>query len=201
MENLDLNHIREYYAGFDSDKLEDLALNEISRLDQKALPLLEAEIQKRNLDPKLIEVVRSYQDSRRPEIIKKWLDKLQSQPCPYCDRNNGPLVGTWRRTIKSFIFVTTTSKSPVIACKNCAADIQRKAFQSSALLGWWGLPNGLLRTPFVLYNISKDRRESEKLSKEQLQEFTLINMGHLIYSSDDSSFLNQILKAYNGIDT
>lgn len=70
-------------------------------------------------------------------------------PCPRC-RRPGPINVHFACAMFSLVVVTHFAREPFVSCTRCARILQLKAFCSTFCLGWWGIPIGLVGTPFVL---------------------------------------------------
>jgi len=71
--------------------------------------------------------------------------------CPLCQERSGVEV---RKSydIASFVFHTRYQTFKHVCCRVCALKKQAIDFTGSLLLGWWGVPWGLLMTPVQLVN-------------------------------------------------
>lgn len=176
---IDLEQIKENYANFDDFKLEHLAKNEAGSLEPEVIEILTAEIKKRGLDSNLEKSI----EAQTKELTEKELNDLKSKianlTCPECGQKTGQLVGTLIRTVKSFIVLTAYKKVPVITCKSCADKKRKNAMISTALLGWWGIPFGLFRTPIALIATLTDKNKAEEISEEIITGFAIENIGEI----------------------
>lgn len=69
--------------------------------------------------------------------------------CAKCGKSGG--VDVHRSTfVWSAIIITRSSESAFIGCTSCALKSQLSATAGTALLGWWGIPFGLVMTPLAL---------------------------------------------------
>ena len=72
------------------------------------------------------------------------------------------------------------------------------SIKSTFLLGWWGLPEGLLKTPLYIYaNFQSKKQNRDKDSNEALIIFTHQNIGQIESYKNDNEKLMQILKKLN----
>ncbi len=176
---IDLEQIKQNYSEFDDYKIEHLAKNEAAGVEPDVIPILINEINKRGLDPDLIKGI----EAQTKELTESELDELKSKianlTCPDCGQKNGQLVGSIIRTVKSFIVLTSYKKVPVITCKSCADKKRKNAMISTALLGWWGIPFGLFRTPIALIATLTDKNKSEEISEDIITGFAIENIGEI----------------------
>ncbi len=194
---IDLEQIKENYANFDDFKLEHLAKNEAGSLEPEVIAILTAEIKKRGLDSNLEKGI----EAQTKELTKNELNELKSKignlTCPECRQKNGQLVGTLIRTVKSFIVLTSYKKVPVITCKSCADKKRKNAMISTALLGWWGIPFGLFRTPIALIATLTDKNKSEEISEGIITGFAIENIGEIRTNWNKEDELVEFIKHVN----
>ena len=71
----------------------------------------------------------------------------------------------------------------------------KESIISTALLGWWGIPWGILKTPFYIYNNIKSKKQNRIAEpNETLLSFTLENIGQIETYKEDTEKLKQIIK-------
>lgn len=76
-------------------------------------------------------------------------DKIRHSKCPNCD-NIGNIEVFKSYFIYSVILYTSWKENAKLSCRSCARKQQIKDFVASFLVGWWGVPLGVLGTPIVL---------------------------------------------------
>jgi DNA-directed RNA polymerase subunit RPC12/RpoP len=111
------------------------------------------------------------------DVVATQARSVHAGACPVCGRKRGPVDVHTSHKISSFIFMTSWSSTPRISCTTCGKKAQLGALVHSLLLGWWGVPWGLLLTPVqVVKNlIGLLRSETSTKPSEQLKQ--LIRMG------------------------
>ena len=69
-----------------------------------------------------------------------------------CLRCGGPGPNDLREApfIYSIIATTTHGRERAICCLGCGRGMAARRLLQSFLFGWWGIPNGLFRTPYYL---------------------------------------------------
>lgn len=72
--------------------------------------------------------------------------KMVGGRCPRC-QGPGPVELRSSYRVWSMIVLTHWSSRQQVACRRCGLIAQLRGLASSALLGWWGLPLGVLMTP------------------------------------------------------
>jgi hypothetical protein len=103
--------------------------------------------------------------------IAQHLELVHQGPCPKC-QGPGPVDVHSCHTIQSFVVMTRFKSTPIACCRACAKRHQMSAIASSAALGWWGFPFGVIGTPIqILRNLAamtggpKPDRPSAELQK------------------------------------
>lgn len=81
-----------------------------------------------------------------PEIVEEQAVQLHAGPCPRCGRP-GPVDMHTAYFVWFFIVLTGWHNVPAVSCRRCARKRQLGSMFGSAVLGWWGLPWGLVMTP------------------------------------------------------
>nr|WP_319571597.1 hypothetical protein [uncultured Draconibacterium sp.] len=194
---IDLEQIKENYANFDDFKLEHLAKNEAGSLEPEVIAILTAEIKKRGLDSNLEKGIEAQTKELTENELNELKNKIANSTCPECRQKNGQLVGTLIRTVKSFIVLTSYKKVPVITCKSCADKKRKNAMTSTALLGWWGIPFGLFRTPIALIATLTDKNKSEEISEDIITGFAIENIGEIRTNWNKEDELVEFIKHVN----
>lgn len=69
--------------------------------------------------------------------------------CPKCG-GTGPVDVYVTHSVWSAVFLTSWKSTPEISCRSCGRKSQWMGIASSAVLGWWGFPWGLILTPIQI---------------------------------------------------
>lgn len=83
------------------------------------------------------------------ELLQQFVDQVHQGACPQCG-GQGPVDLHKYFTVWSMIVLTSWKEGRQVSCRRCAKKRQAGAFTSSLLLGWWGIPFGLVLTPVML---------------------------------------------------
>ncbi len=197
---MDLDQIRKNYAYFDDFKIENLARNEAGGLEPEVIAILIEEINKRGLDLDLIKGI----EAQRKEITESELielkEKITSLKCPECGQNTSPLIGTLIRTVRSFIVFTSYKKTPLISCEACAYKKRKNAMISTAILGWWGIPWGIFRTPMALISTLSDNKKKDEISDGIITVFAIENIGEIRTNWDKEDELVDFIEHVNSLN-
>lgn len=176
---LDLQKIKKNYSEFEDYRIEHLAKNEVAGLNPDVIPILIEEIEKRGLNLDLIKGIEAQLSDLTESEVLELKNIIVNLPCPECGLRHNPLIGTIVRTVKSFILFTSYKKIHVISCTSCADKKVRNAMISTAILGWWGIPFGVFRTPMALISTWIDNNKREKISDQVITIFIYENKGEL----------------------
>lgn len=191
----DLKDIAEFYAKKTDDQLIHIATERAAGLRPGVLEIIENEIIKRNLNLGILEGAKAQNKKYSLEEITEFSEKLRDLPCPLCGSKALKLNGTIMHTAQSFIIFSFFRKESIIGCPDCLDKKNQESMISTALLGWWGIPSGILKTPFYIYNNSKEKRQN-RISEPNntLLSFTIENIGQIITYKDDPEKLKQIIQ-------
>ena len=127
--------------------------------------------------------------------IEDYAGMLVQLPCPICDRTTQPLNGTIAYTVKSFIAYTQMRKKVFIACPDCLTKKNNQAIVISALLGWWGFPWGLIKTPqYIYYNVKAKKENKGKHPNNTLLAFAFRNAQEIEVNKNNPEKLKDIIK-------
>lgn len=85
--------------------------------------------------------------------VEKFVREVQDGPCPNCD-GRGPIDLHTSYRVFSALFFTRWYSRPLVCCRSCSVKNAIGSTFYSAILGWWGIPWGLLMTPIqVIRNL------------------------------------------------
>ncbi|WP_447637561.1 hypothetical protein [Flavobacterium microcysteis] len=194
MSGFDLKLIEENYARMSDAELERIATTDSQGLRPEVYQIIENEIKKRNLSPNLASGVKAQNKEYTIEELETYSKLLRELSCLVCGNHREQLNGTASHTVKSFVFVTSYRTKITIACESCLDKKNNDAIRSTALLGWWGIPWGVLKTPVYIYrNVQAKKENKLKKPNNALLSFTLGNIGEIETYKDDKEKLKQII--------
>ena len=88
------------------------------------------------------------------EVVDEFSKQIHGGRCPRCN-GSGPVDVHKSYSVYSVILYTAWRTKEHVLCKRCASRQQITDLAGSFLLGWWGIPFGLLITPVqVLRNVA-----------------------------------------------
>jgi len=195
---MDIEDIARNYERMPDHEIIRIATTDARGLRPEVFGIIENEIRKRNLDPDLLKGAIAQNKEYTKDEIEYYSKLLQNLPCPICGNATSKLNGTLSYTVKSFILFTSYRADPSIGCPDCLDKKNNDAILSTALLGWWGLPWGLIKTPVYIYrNITAKKQNRVSHSNDTLLGFTLMNIGEIETYKDDKEKLKKIIKQRN----
>ncbi len=192
-----VDEIRKNYEGFSDDKLLRIATESASTLTPEALEILKAELQKRNLSSeKLLEAIQVQSKQLTDGEIEEHVLAIENLPCPICGSTAQKLNLSSVFTVKSFVFITMREGRNVIACPDCLRTTIGKANRTTWLLGWWGIPTGVIRSLGALRNnaVAKHRLADRH---PLLKEFVKLNVEGLELAKGNPQRLSSLIKENN----
>ena len=187
--------LKENYRRYSDDKLLRIAAEDATKLRPEALVLLKEELHTRGLGETAEKIVAAQFRVFSEEEIAEYCELLQAQPCPICHLSAQRLNATLSRKVMSFLIMTTWKTQFAIACRVCLDKLNRDASTTSALLGWWGFPWGIIRTIQALSDNGKMAKTNQmQYPNDLLKAFVANNVGRIeavrSSSSDLQAFLN-----------
>jgi hypothetical protein len=87
-----------------------------------------------------------FADQLPEAFIDEHVQQTHAGPCPKC-QGPGPVDVHTSHTVWSALLITSWRSRPEVCCSGCGTKAKLLASLSSAALGWWGFPWGLLATP------------------------------------------------------
>jgi hypothetical protein len=155
-----IDQLKKNYEGFDNNKLIRLATEEASSLRPEALIVLKAVIKEKGLSDDVLRGIDVQLNGVSEKALLDYAELLRKQPCPVCNATTEKLNATLAATVMSFIIMTNYKKELKIACPTCLDKQNNKAMLTSGLLGWWGIPWGIVRTVQALILNNKMKKQN-----------------------------------------
>ena len=189
-----LQDIAEFYSKKSDSELILIATENASGLRDGVFDIIETEIIKRNLNPNILEGLKAQNKDYSLAEITQLSQKLRSLPCPFCKNQNVKLNATVLHTVKSYILFSNFKKQLIIACPDCLDSKNQKAITTTLLLGWWGIPWGIVQTPFYIYNNTKEKK-SNRIDgpNATFLSFTMQNIGQIVANIENVEKLKLLI--------
>lgn len=187
--------LKENYRRLPNDRLLRLAAEDAAKLRPEALVLLQAELAGRGLAASAEKAIAAQLRVVSEEEILAYCAVLRAQPCPVCHSADQPLNATLTSKVVSFIVLTIQEKRLAIACPPCLDQLNREGSNASVLLGWWGLPWGIIRTIRALRANNKILITNHlPYPNDLLRQFVMHNVGR-IEAAGSSANLQLLLRS------
>ncbi|MFI5406154.1 MAG: hypothetical protein ACHQ1D_06530 [Nitrososphaerales archaeon] len=197
---IDIKFVQDTYQRMTDGELIRIATEEAYGLTPEAIEIVKAEIQKRGLDQNIAKGVEAQNKTWTIQEVDAYCDIISKLSCPTCGGTTARLNATITGEVMSFIIFTTYSKKLKIGCGNCLDNATTNALAKTILLGWWGIPWGLIRTPLAIaLNFSSKRTNQLQDHNDHLRSFVLSNVGVLETYKNDREKLQQIVAKQNGV--
>jgi endogenous inhibitor of DNA gyrase (YacG/DUF329 family) len=109
------------------------------------------------------------------DAVVSQTNKIRNGKCPVC-QGDGPIDVHKSYFVYSIIIYTSYKTNEHIVCKECARKKQFSDLFLSSLLGWWGIPFGLIITPIqIVKNVvilikSPDQSEPTELMTQRIRQ-------------------------------
>jgi len=156
--------------------------------------IAQEEARRRGFGAELIQRFDEKNHAFLPSEIEGLCHLIRRLPCPHCGTSGKRLNGTLVMETMSFLIITRHSKKLMIGCADCLDKRMMEANTMSALIGWWGVPWGLIRTPQTLIsNIRHKRGHRLVEASEKLLDFVHLNAALLDRHKSDPEKLSQMI--------
>ena len=155
---IDIKFVQERYQRMSDDELIRIATQDAYGLTPEAMEVVKAEIQKRGLDENIAKGVEAQNKNYTIEELDTYCDLIGELSCPSCGSTTERLNATMTGEVMSFVFFTTYNKKIKVACPPCLDKANNNALTKTAILGWWGFPWGIIRTPQAIALNVKSKR-------------------------------------------
>jgi len=190
----DLQQLRKNYEQFDDKKLIRIASEEASGLRSEALDLLKQIIKERGLSADIIKAADVQVKEVSAKSLADYTGLLRDLPCPFCNGTDEKLNATITANVISFIVITHYRKEIKIGCPQCLNKQNNNAMLKTALLGWWGFPWGIVRTPQALILNNKRKAENDWPEANDLfKSFVYSRIGRIEANRNNAEGLQDII--------
>ena len=186
--------VRNTYASLTDDQLIQIANKEADDLTPLGYNILQEEINRRGLYVR--EKIFKHEIPDDVEL-DKFIDLIEGLSCPGCGSREKPLRSRITREVISMVVFTNSHECPIIGCEDCLKKWDRANRLKTALLGWWGLPYGIVKTYRALAKNRAADKAPQRENEDTFDQFIIENIGLLRAYQDDEEKLVQLLKRQN----
>jgi hypothetical protein len=195
---IDIEFVKQFYQRMSDEELIRTATQDAYGLTPEAMEVVKTEIRTRGLDQNIIKAVEAQNKEITLEEIDAFCDVVSKLTCPVCGSSSERLNATLTSEVMSFIFFTQSNRKIKIGCGHCLDKANENALIKSAVLGWWGIPWGIIRTPRAIsVNIKSRRTNHLPVHNDYLRSFVVSRIGELETCKNDKERLQQILIRQN----
>ena len=175
-----------------------IATEDAYGLTPEAIEVVKAEIHKRGMDENISKRVDALNKAYSIEEIETYCDIVSNISCPLCGNTTERLNATMTCEVMSFVVFTTYKKKIKVGCPTCLDKANNDAIKSTLLLGWWGIPWGLIQTPQgILFNVKSKRTNHLSGHNDYLRSFTSAVIVELDSYGNNKEKLLQFLVRHN----
>jgi hypothetical protein len=191
---IDIHFVRENYRKLTDAELIQAATTDAVGLTPEALEVVKEEIARRKLDSNIIKGLEAQNKIYSIEEIDTYCDIVRKLACPTCGASDKLLNGTMTSEVISFILFTQRSKKLKVACPDCLAKANNDALAKTAVLGWWSIPWGPIRTiQAIVHNLKSKENIHSETPNNHLRSYTISRIGELETYKNDKDKLQQII--------
>ena len=165
--------LTESYKSFNNQKIINLATNESKSLREDAIPILEAEIERRDLDKKLLKWIKLERNFFKGAELQSLKKIIQNSECSECGKKFNNIQGF---NIHYLSALDSTFDSNVIVCESCGNQLRKRSYIKTATLGFLSL-RGILNVPIYFIGELIASFSRAKKSEEIIDEFIFENTG------------------------
>ncbi|HWK02128.1 MAG TPA: hypothetical protein VNS58_00755 [Puia sp.] len=193
---LDLQFVKETYEKMPDDELVRVATRDMAGLTDEALVIVKEELKKRNLDANINKGIDAQRKTYTVEEIDEYCAIIQELPCPVSGSTSRKLNGTKTAEVMSFILFSNYRKQIIIASPEMLDKANNNALIKTLLLGWWGVPWGLIRTVQAIGINAKSKRTNHMDEpNDYLRSFVLAKIGQIETYKDNQAKLLEIISS------
>jgi hypothetical protein len=194
---LDPQFIRETYQKMPDSELVRVATEDAYCLTEEAYQIIKEEIARRNLSPDIQKGVEA--QKKIPEYtveeIDQYCELIRNLPCPVSGRTDQPLNATYTESVFSIVILTQREGKIIVACPDELDKASNNASLRTALLGWWGLPWGPIRSIRAFIRNEKAKRSNRiEGPNNYLRAFVVGKIGQIETYKNDQEKLMEIIR-------
>ncbi|HNR68290.1 MAG TPA: hypothetical protein PKN04_10665 [bacterium] len=192
------DHLRQHYASFAIEQLEQIAFYEVRDLTADAIDVLRLELRRRkrpfDYDAAIDLQLAGLGDTARAQLY----ERLTTLPCPNCGSHANPLNAALTRLSVGLVLFHYQKTVCVLSCPSCLRRIAVRKQGLCALFGWWSVPAGVQKNLAALAVNRQALRESDTHSRNLLlQSFITKHAAHLTAKMKHTEALQDFLRRQN----
>jgi hypothetical protein len=191
---IDIQFVQETYQKMSDKELIRVLTTDAAGLTPEALELVKAEVSKRKLDPNIAKGIDAQQRTYTVSEIDTYCGIIQKLPCPITGETSEKLNATLTAEVMSFIIFTHHQKKIIIGSPAVLDKANNSALVKTLLLGWWGIPWGVIRTiEAITINLKNKKSNRLETPSGYLRSFVLSKIGQIETYKDNKEMLLKII--------
>lgn len=190
--------VKEMYQRMTDEELKRIATQDGQGLTPDAIGIVKEEIARRGIDSNITKGIAAQNREYTIEEIDVYCTILSKLECPYCGNFADKLAATQTMEVWSAVIITSYDRKMKVGCPNCLDKENNKALTKSVLLGWWGLPWGIVRTVQSVYvNIRNKKKNHSYEHNDFFRSFALSNVGQIEAYKNNKQALQEMIAVQN----
>jgi len=165
--------LTESYKNFNDQTIINLATNESKSLREDAIPILENEIQKRNLDKKLLEWIKLERNFFKGAELQNLKKVIRNSECNECGKKFNNIQGFHIHYLSA---LDSNFDSNIIICETCGKQLRKKSYIKTATLGFLSF-RGIVNVPFYFVGELIASFSRKKTDEKIIDDFIFQNTG------------------------
>lgn len=165
--------LTESYKNFNNQKIINLATNESKSLREDVIPILEAEIERRNLDKNLLNWIKLERNFFKGAELQSLKKIIQNSECSECGKKYNNIQGF---NIHYLSALDVNFDSEVIICESCGKQLRKKSYIKTATLGLLSF-RSVFTVPIYFIGELIASFSRTKRSEKIIEEFIFENTG------------------------
>jgi hypothetical protein len=195
---IDIRFVQEAYQRMPDDELVRIATQDATGLTPEAIDIVKSEILRRGLDVNIAKGVDVQNRDYTIEDIDAYCNIISQLNCPFCGSAAEKLNATVTAEVMSFVVFSVYNKKVKIGCPGCLSKANNNALAKTVLLGWWGIPWGVIRTvQSIAVNIRSKKANHLQGHSDYLRGFVAGAIGEIETYKDNKGKLQQLLVMQN----
>ncbi|XZF15518.1 hypothetical protein ACTHGU_05235 [Chitinophagaceae bacterium MMS25-I14] len=195
---IDPQFVHEHYQRMTDSELEYAATQNAQKLTPEAQAIVKNEIARRGMSTSLIKSVEAQNKELTLTDLDRYCETIRNLSCPTCGSSDSKLNGTMTSEVMSVIIFTQSKKKLKIGCPDCLDNAVRSASSGTALIGWWGIPWGIIRSvKALIHNGNVKKLHHIDSPNDYLRSFVYHNIGQIEMYRDNKAQLRRLLSNQN----
>ncbi len=191
---INIAFVRDTYQRMPDKELVRVLTQDAAGLTQEAQEVVKEEVKRRKLDPNIAMGIDAQQKTYTVAEIDAYCEIIQKLPCPKTGSTAEKLNATLTAEVMSLILFTDYRKNIIVGRPAVLDKANNAALLKSVLLGWWGIPHGIIRTIQAIgVNTKSKTTNHQGTPNDYLRSFVLSNIGEIETYKNNKEKLLEII--------